>query len=93
MSPTHYRGSIGDVFYLIPFKKIPIPGIPIDVAAVNLLFFAITIYLIITCNIPVFYVKYCRKRENIIWVKQVTLKQPIQILYYLAQLQMTSNNM
>jgi hypothetical protein len=26
-------------------------------------------------------------------VKQVTLKQPIQILYYLAQLQMTSNNM
>ena len=74
MSPTHYRGSTGDVFYLIPFKKIPIPGIPIDVAAVNLLFFVIGIYLIITCDIPVFYVKYCRKRENIIWVKQITPK-------------------
>jgi hypothetical protein len=66
MSPTHYRGSIGDVFYLIPFKTIPIPGFPIDVAAVNLLLFVLGIYLIITCDIPVFYVKYCRKRENII---------------------------
>jgi hypothetical protein len=43
VSPTHYRGSTGDVFYLIPFKKIPIPGIPIDVVAVNLMFFAISI--------------------------------------------------
>jgi hypothetical protein len=44
VSPTHYCSSTGDVFYLIPFKKkLHIPGIPIDVVAVNLLFFAISI--------------------------------------------------
>jgi hypothetical protein len=32
MSPTHY--CTGDVVYLIPLKK-TIPGIPIDVVAVN----------------------------------------------------------
>jgi hypothetical protein len=38
---------------------------PIDVVAVNYAVFAISILLIITCDVPVFYVKYCRKRENI----------------------------
>ena len=51
-----------------PIKK-PIPGFAIDVVAVNYTVFAISIFiLIITCDVPVFYVKYCRKRENI-WVK------------------------
>ena len=62
MSPTHY--CTGDVVYLIPLKK-TIPGIPIDVVAVNYAVFAISIF-IITCDVPVFYVKYCRKMENII---------------------------
>ena len=74
MSPTHYRGSIGDVFYLIPFKTIPIPGIPIDVAAVNLLFFCnwylFNYYLWYTCILC----QILQKRENIIWVKQITPK-------------------
>ena len=48
--------------------KKTIPGIPIDVVAVNYAVFEISIYLIITCDVPVFYVKYSRKRENI-WVK------------------------
>ena len=55
MSPTHY--CTGDVVYLIPLKK-PIPGIPIDVVAVNYAVFAIVSLLIITCDVPVFYVKY-----------------------------------
>jgi len=39
VSLTHYWGSTGDVFYLIPLKKISILGIPIeDVVAINLLF-------------------------------------------------------
>ena len=63
MSPTHY--CAGDVVYLITFEKKIIPGIPIDVVAVNYAVFEISIYLIITCDVPVFYVKYSRKRENI----------------------------
>ena len=41
VSLTHYCGSTGDVFYLIPLKKyISIPGIPlIDVVAIYMLFF------------------------------------------------------
>jgi hypothetical protein len=46
-----------------PIKKKNIPGIPINIVAVNYAVFAI-----ITCDVPVFYVKYCRKRGNI-WVK------------------------
>jgi hypothetical protein len=44
VSPTHY--CTGDVVYLIPFRKKPnktIPGIPIDVVAVNYAVFAINI--------------------------------------------------
>ena len=41
-SPTHNR--TGDVVYLIPLKK-PIPGIPIDVVAVNYAVFAISIFI------------------------------------------------
>ena len=57
MSPTYC--CTGDVVYLIPLKN-PIPGIPIDVVAVNYAVFAKSM-----CDVPVFYVKYCRKRENI----------------------------
>jgi hypothetical protein len=35
-------------------------GIPINIVAVNYAVFAI-----ITCDVSVFYVKYCIKRENI----------------------------
>jgi hypothetical protein len=41
VSPTHY--CTGDV-YLIPLKK-PIPGIPIDVIAVNYAVFANNIFI------------------------------------------------
>jgi hypothetical protein len=40
------------------FFKSPIPGIPIDVVAVNYAVFAIVSSLIITCDVLVFYVKY-----------------------------------
>jgi hypothetical protein len=40
--PTHY--CTGDVVYLIPLKK-TIPGIPIDVVAVNYAVFAISIFI------------------------------------------------
>jgi hypothetical protein len=42
LSPTHY--CTGDVVYLIPLKK-TIPGIPIDVVAVNYAVFAISIFI------------------------------------------------
>jgi hypothetical protein len=42
VSPTHY--CTGDVVYLIPFKK-TIPGIPIDVVAVNYAVFAISNFI------------------------------------------------
>jgi hypothetical protein len=35
----------------------------------------------------------CPEAERLFTTANVTLKQPIQILYYLAQLQMTSNSM
>jgi hypothetical protein len=40
--PNHY--CTGDVVYLIPLKK-TIPGIPIDVVAVNYAAFAISIFI------------------------------------------------
>ena len=42
LSPTHY--CTGDVVYPIPIKN-PIPGIPIDVVAVNYAVFAIRIFI------------------------------------------------
>ena len=64
------RPTTGDVVYLIPLKKKLFQGFQysIDVVAVNYAVFAISISFISTCDVPVFYVKYCRKRENI-WVK------------------------
>jgi hypothetical protein len=41
VSPTHY--CTGDVVYLITFETKTIPGIPIDVVAVNYAVFAISI--------------------------------------------------
>ena len=35
----------------------------------------------------------CPEAERLVTTANVTPKQPIQILYYLTQLQMTSNNM
>jgi hypothetical protein len=42
VSPTHY--CTGDVVNLIPLKK-PIPGIPLDVVAVNYAVFTISIFI------------------------------------------------
>jgi hypothetical protein len=52
LGPIHHR-HVQSVMLFI--------RIPIDVVAVNILFLQLVSLLIITCDVPVFYVKYCRK--------------------------------
>jgi hypothetical protein len=58
VSPTHY--CTGDVVYLITFETKAIPGIPIDVVAVNYAVFAIYIYISTSIELIIYFLNYMK---------------------------------